>query len=69
MVSVGRIPNSFGLGLEDLGIEISERGHVVDDDNRIPSVHAVGDYQAFLVNVGELEGRQAIDSFGNQLEN
>ena len=70
LVSVGRIPNSFGLGLEDLGIEISERGHVVDDDTctTIPSVHAVGDLSGHipLVNVGELEGRQAIDSiFGN----
>lgn len=65
LVSVGREPNSKNLGLEELGIEISDRGYVIDDDTKttVPSVHAVGDLSGHiaLVNVGELEGRQSID--------
>lgn len=65
LISIGRVPNSRGLGLEALGIEISERGHVVDDDTKtaVHSIHAVGDLSGHiaLVNVGELEGRQAIE--------
>lgn len=70
LISVGRIPNSEGIGLEEVGVELTPSGHVVDEDTRtsVPNIFAVGDLTAdiALVNVGELEGRQAIEKiFGN----
>jgi len=65
LVSVGRVPNSANIGLEDLGIEINNRGNVVDDDTQtqVPNIYAVGDLSGHiaLVNVGELEGRRSIE--------
>ena len=65
LCSVGRVPNIEGLGLETVGVEMDKRGHIVDDDSRtsIPNIYAVGDLTAdlALVNVGELEGRHAIE--------
>lgn len=63
LVSVGRVPNTEGIGLENAGIPMSERGHIDDDDTQtvVPNIYAVGDITAdmSLVNVGELEGRHA----------
>jgi len=64
LVSVGRVPNIKGLGLEDVGVTVNERMSVIDDDTQtsIPNIYAVGDLSAdiALVNVGELEGRHAV---------
>lgn len=64
LVSVGRVPNTEGLGLEEIGIELTDRGAVKDDDTQssVPHIYAVGDLTAdiSLVNVGELEGRHAV---------
>ena len=45
LVGAGRRPNVEGLGLDEVGIEVSRRGIVVDDALRtsVPSVYAVGD--------------------------
>ncbi|WP_454884501.1 glutathione-disulfide reductase [Sphingomonas oryzagri] len=46
MFATGRRPNSEGLGLEALGVEIDELGAIkVDEDSRstVPSIFAVGD--------------------------
>jgi dihydrolipoyl dehydrogenase len=46
LVSVGRRPETRGIGLEEAGIEVSERGHVVVDDwlrTANPRVWAAGD--------------------------
>ena len=45
LVAAGRTPNTDGLGLEALGIEVSARGVTVDDRSRtsVPSIYAVGD--------------------------
>jgi len=46
LVSIGRKPETRGIGLEDAGVEIDERGHVVCDDTlrtRNPKVWAAGD--------------------------
>jgi pyruvate/2-oxoglutarate dehydrogenase complex dihydrolipoamide dehydrogenase (E3) component len=45
LVAAGRHPNVDGLGLEALGIEVTERGVKVDDRSRtsVPSIYAVGD--------------------------
>jgi len=69
LVSVGRVPNIEKAGIREIGIELSNRGHIVDKDTctNIPSILAVGDLTAdiALVNVGELEGRHAVEKIYN----
>ncbi|MEQ9298804.1 MAG: NAD(P)/FAD-dependent oxidoreductase [Cyclobacteriaceae bacterium] len=64
LVSVGRVPNYENLFDDSLGIEIDQRG-IKDDKTQtsISNIYAVGDITAdiALVNVGELEGRFAIE--------
>jgi pyruvate/2-oxoglutarate dehydrogenase complex dihydrolipoamide dehydrogenase (E3) component len=45
LVATGRAPNVEGLGLEALGVQVNERGIVVDDGYRtaVPAVWAAGD--------------------------
>jgi dihydrolipoamide dehydrogenase len=65
LVSVGRIANIDGLGLKEIGLEFMENGSLKNDDSQtsIPNIYAVGDLTAdiALVNVGEMEGRHAIE--------
>jgi len=45
LFATGRDPNTKGLGLEEVGVELGEKGRVkVDEDNRssVPSIFAVG---------------------------
>lgn len=69
LVAVGRTPNYEDLWDDKVGIHISKRG-IEDNDTQtnIPNIYAVGDITAdiSLVNVGELEGRYAVEKiFGN----
>ena len=44
--AVGRAPNTAGLGLEKVGVELGRNGAIlVDDDNQssVPSIYAIGD--------------------------
>ena len=72
LFATGRVPNVEGLGLEDAGVEITERGAIkVDDDNRtaVPSIYAVGDVtdRVQLTPVAIREGHAFADSvFGKQ---
>lgn len=46
IVSIGRIPNTQGLGAEAVGLALDERGFVVVDDHcrtNLPNVWAIGD--------------------------
>jgi dihydrolipoamide dehydrogenase len=46
LVAVGRTPNGKDLGLEELGVEVDERGFVpVDEQQRtkVPHIYAIGD--------------------------
>ncbi len=59
--SVGRAPNGKGLGLEEVGVEVSDRGFVsVDAQQRtkVPSIFAIGDItgQPMLAHKGSAEG-------------
>lgn len=64
LVSVGRVPNWESLWEENVKIELNNRG-IEDDDTQtsVPNIYAVGDITAdiALVNVGELEGRYAVE--------
>lgn len=69
LVSVGRIPNYEGLWDDNVKININKRG-IEDNDTQtnISNIYAVGDLTAdiSLVNVGELEGRYAVEKiFGS----
>jgi len=69
LVSVGRVPNLEDLWDDSVGIHISKRGiHSDDTQTNVSNIYAVGDLTAdiSLVNVGELEGRYAVERiFGN----
>ncbi len=46
IVSVGRVPNTDGLGCESVGLQLDERGRIKVDDHcrsNLPNVWAVGD--------------------------
>jgi dihydrolipoamide dehydrogenase len=64
LVAVGRIPNYEDLWDKEVPISISKRG-IEDNDTQtnISNIYAVGDITAdiSLVNVGELEGRYAVE--------
>jgi dihydrolipoamide dehydrogenase len=46
LVSVGRRPNSEGLGLEEVGVKLDQRGFIVVDEQlrtNVPGIYAIGD--------------------------
>ncbi len=46
LFAIGRTPNTQGLGLEEVGVELGRRAGIVVDDSfttSVPSIHAVGD--------------------------
>jgi dihydrolipoamide dehydrogenase len=66
LVAVGRVPNGKDLGLEDLGVEVDERGFVpVDEQQRttLPHVYAIGDVvgQPMLAHKATHEGHVAAE--------
>ncbi len=61
LVAIGFRPNSRGLGLEELGVKISERGAVEIDERmstNVPGIWAIGDVTAklMLAHVGSAQG-------------
>ena len=64
LISVGRVPSIDGLWDPQVGIRTDGRGISVNDTETAASgIHAIGDLTAdiSLVNVGELEGRHAVE--------
>jgi dihydrolipoamide dehydrogenase len=67
LVSIGREPNTQGIGLQNTSVRLTSRGHIQeeckDTSTSAPNIFAVGDITAdiALVNIGELEGRYAVD--------
>jgi len=64
LVSVGRVPEYENLVDNSINLEVDARG-IKDDltQTSVPNIYAVGDITAdiSLVNVGELEGRYAVE--------
>lgn len=61
LVAIGVKPNSHNLGLEDLGVNVSDRGMVEIDDRMatsVPGVWAIGDVtgKLMLAHVGSAQG-------------
>jgi dihydrolipoamide dehydrogenase len=68
LVCVGSIPNTAGIGLEEVGVELAESGHIkVDGVSRTtaPNIYAAGDCTGVLAlaSVAAMQGRIAIAHF------
>jgi glutathione reductase (NADPH) len=72
LFAIGRLPNTQGLGLDEVGVALGERGEVkVDEHSRtnVPSIFAVGDVtdRIQLTPVAIREGHAFADSeFGGE---
>lgn len=71
IVSIGRVPNTTGLGAEKVGLKLDERGFVVVDDQcktSLPGVWAVGDVVRgpMLAHKAEEEGVAVAERIAGQ---
>ncbi len=71
VVSVGRIPNTDGLGAENVGLKIDARGFIEVDEycrTALPGVYAIGDVVRgpMLAHKGEEEGVMAAELIAGQ---
>jgi dihydrolipoamide dehydrogenase len=71
LVAVGRRPNSEGIGLEQAGVEIGERGFVRVDERRrtaVPTIYAIGDVvgEPMLAHKASHEGRTAVEAIAGR---
>jgi dihydrolipoamide dehydrogenase len=64
LISIGRIPNTENIGLENVGVKLNDRGGIWDNDTQtnISNIYVAGDVttEVALVNVGEREARHAV---------
>ncbi|MGB4137474.1 MAG: NAD(P)H-quinone dehydrogenase [Microbacterium sp.] len=65
LMAVGSIPNTHGIGLEEVGVELTESGHIrVNKVARtsVSNIYAVGDCTNFfpLASVASMQGRTAV---------
>jgi dihydrolipoamide dehydrogenase len=66
LLSVGRVPNTDGLGLESAGVQLDERGRVVVNDSfatNVPGIYAIGDVIAgpMLAHKASEEGAACVE--------
>ncbi|WP_099827654.1 glutathione-disulfide reductase [Oceaniglobus indicus] len=72
LYATGRVPNSAGLGLEELGVGIGHRGQIEVDEwcqTAVPSIYAIGDVidRIALTPVAIREGHALADTlFGDK---
>jgi dihydrolipoamide dehydrogenase len=69
LLAIGFRPNSKGLGLEELGVKISERGFIEIDEKmatNIPGIWAIGDVtgKLMLAHVGTAQGIVCAEHIG-----
>ncbi len=67
LYATGRAPNSEGLGLADLGVELGRRGEIIVDEysqTAVPSIYAIGDVtdRANLTPVAIREGMAFVET-------
>ncbi len=70
LLSVGRTANVEGLGLAEAGVRTDQRtGNIIVEQTRTSQahIHVVGDASGanMLVNLGEMEGRHAVEGIWN----
>lgn len=66
LVCIGFKPNSKGLGLEEVGVKLDARGHVLTNETlqtNIPSIYAIGDVSGapYLAHKASKEGEVAAE--------
>ena len=66
LIATGRIPNTDNIGLEDLGVKLSQKGQVLVNDKfqtNIPTIHAIGDVipGPMLAHKAEEDGVAAVE--------
>ncbi|MFB6285497.1 MAG: dihydrolipoyl dehydrogenase [Candidatus Bipolaricaulia bacterium] len=72
LVAVGRRPHTDGLGLNDVGVELDDDGHIVVDEHyrtSIEGVHAIGDVinrGPMLAHVAQEEGIACAERIAGQ---
>ena len=71
IVAIGRVPNTSGLGAQDVGLELDERGFIKADDHyrtNLPGVYAIGDVigGAMLAHKAEEEGVAVAEMIAGQ---
>ena len=71
IVSVGRVPNTDGLGAANVGLKVNERGFVEVDDHcrtNLPNVFAIGDVTRgpMLAHKAEDEGVMVAETIAGQ---
>ena len=71
IVSIGRVPNTIGLGAEAVGLQLDERGAIVVDDEcrtSLPNVWAIGDVVRgpMLAHKAEEEGVAVAERIAGQ---
>ncbi|MCP4900298.1 MAG: dihydrolipoyl dehydrogenase [bacterium] len=71
LVSIGRVPNSSGVGLEDIGVELDDRGFVKVNERmqtNVPGIYAIGDVVggALLAHKAYQEAKVAAEVIGNE---
>jgi dihydrolipoamide dehydrogenase len=67
MIAIGFRPNSKGLGLEELGVKLDERGFITIDEKMqtdVPGIYAIGDVtgKLMLAHVGSAMGIVAAEN-------
>jgi dihydrolipoamide dehydrogenase len=70
LVSVGRAPQTAGLGLDTLGVKTDPKGHILVDKTlrtSIPSIYAIGDVtgQPYLAHKATREGIVAAEAIAD----
>ncbi len=65
LIAVGAVPQTSGMGLEEVGVELSESGHVVTDRvsrTSVRGIYAAGDCTGVfaLASVAAMQGRTAM---------
>jgi dihydrolipoamide dehydrogenase len=71
LVAIGRVPNTEGIGLADVGVETHARGRVIVDHNfqtNVPRIYAIGDVIAgpMLAHKAEEEGIAVAEDLAGQ---
>lgn len=71
IIAVGRIPNTAGLGAENIGLKMDDRGYIEVDDNcrtNLPNIYAVGDVVRgpMLAHKASEEGIVAAETIAGQ---
>ena len=65
LLTIGQVPQTSGLGLEEVGVQVDERGAVIVDGvsrTSVPSIYAAGDVtgKTMLASVAAMQGRIAM---------